>query len=123
MTVNHALEHIPLVRPVLGEVRRVLRPGGLVFISVPNLAAWPHRLRVDRFGLAFNEDHYLFFTPATLGRLLTDAGFTIVELTTPRWIDFQRGPASAYGAPFRVVNGLVERLGLGLEIFALARGA
>jgi len=123
VTVNHALEHIPLVRPVLGEVRRVLRPGGLVFVSVPNLAAWPHRLRADRFGLAFNDDHYLFFTPATLGRLLTDAGFAILELTTPRWVDFQRGPASAYGAPFRAVNGLVERLGLGLEIFALARSA
>ena len=121
VTVNHALEHIPSVRPMLGEVRRVLRPDGLLFVSVPNLAAWQHRTRLDRLGLAFSDDHYLFFTPATLRRLLADAGFTVVELTTRRWVDFQRAPATAYAAPFRAVNGLVERLGLGIEIFAFAR--
>jgi SAM-dependent methyltransferase len=90
VTVNHALEHIPHVRPVLAEVRRVLKRDGLLFVSVPNLAAWQHRARLDRFGLAFNEDHFLHFTPATLGR---------------------------------AVNGYIERLGLGIEIFALARPA
>ena len=121
VTVNHALEHIPQVRPVLAEVRQILRPNGLLFVSVPNLAAWPHRVGAHRLGLAFNDDHYLFFTPATLDRLLRAAGFTIMGLSTPRWIDFQRGPAATYSVPFRAVNGLVERLRLGLEIFALAR--
>jgi SAM-dependent methyltransferase len=121
VTVNHALEHIPRVREALGEMRRVLRPAGLLFIAVPNLAAWPHRVRLDRFALAFNPDHYLFFTRDTLGRLLTRAGFTVLELETPRWIDFQRAPAQDYAAPFRVVNGVVEWLGMGLEIFALAQ--
>jgi SAM-dependent methyltransferase len=122
VTVNHALEHIPRVRPVLDEVRRVLRPGGLLFVSVPNLGAWQHRLGLDRLGgLAFSDDHYLFFTPATLGRCLTHDGFTLVELATHRWLDFQRRPARGYAAPFRAVNALVERLGLGIEIFALAR--
>ena len=123
VTINHALEHIPRARPVLAHVRRVLRPGGLLFVSVPNLGAWPHRARVHRLGLAFNDDHYLFFTPPTLSRLLGDAGFEVLELSTPRWLDFQQGPASAYSAPFRTVNALVERLGMGLEIFALARVA
>ena len=123
VTVNHALEHIPRVREALGEMRRVLRPQGVLFVSVPNLDAWPHRVGLDRWALAFNPDHYLFFTRETLDRLLTDAGFTVLELTTPRWIDFQRAPASEYGAPFRAVNRLVERFGMGLEIFALARGA
>jgi SAM-dependent methyltransferase len=121
VTVNHALEHIPRVRPVLAEIRRVIRPSGLLFVSVPNLGAWPHRVRAHRLGLAFNDDHYLFFTPATLDRLLRGAGFKVMGITTPRWIDFQRGPASTYRAPFRAVNAVVERLRLGLEIFALAR--
>jgi SAM-dependent methyltransferase len=123
VTVNHALEHIPAVRPMLDEVRRVLRPDGILFVAVPNLAAWQHRTRLDRLGLAFSADHFLFFTPATLRRLLADAGFAVLELTTPRWVDFQRAPAAGYAAPFRAVNGLVERLGLGIEIFALARMA
>jgi len=121
VTVNHALEHIPRVRPLLTEVRRVLRPDGLLFISVPNLDAWPHRVGAHRLGLAFNDDHYLFFTPSTLDRLLRTAGFSIMGITTPRWVDFQRGPAATYPAPFRAVNSVVERMRLGLEIFALAR--
>jgi 2-polyprenyl-3-methyl-5-hydroxy-6-metoxy-1,4-benzoquinol methylase len=121
VTVNHALEHIPHVRPMLAEVRRVLRPSGLLFVSVPNVGAWPHRVGAHRLGLAFNDDHYLFFTPATLDRLLRRSGFTVMGITTPRWLDFQRGPASTYRAPFRAVNAVVERLRLGLEIFALAR--
>jgi SAM-dependent methyltransferase len=122
VTVNHALEHIPHVRPVLDEVRRVLRPGGLLFVSVPNLDAWQHRLRLDRLGgLAFGDDHFLFFTPAALRRLLATDGFAVLELGTHRWLDFQRRPASGYVAPFRALNALVERLGFGIEIFALAR--
>ena len=121
VTVNHALEHIPRVRPLLAEVRRVLRPDGLLFISVPNLDAWPHRVGAHRLGLAFNDDHYLFFTPSTLDRLLRTAGFSIMGITTPRWVDFQRGPAATYPAPFRAVNSVVEHMRLGLEIFALAR--
>jgi SAM-dependent methyltransferase len=122
VTVNHALEHIPRVRPVLEEVRRVLKPGGLLFVSVPNLGAWQHRLRLGRLGgLAFSDDHYLFFTPASLQRLLAGDGFAVIELGTHRWIDFQRQPAEEYAAPFRAMNTLVERLGLGIEIFALAR--
>ncbi len=122
VTVNHALEHIPHVRAVLGAIRRVLRPDGFLFVAVPNVAAWQHRLRLDRLGgLAFNDDHYLFFTPDALRRLLAGDGFTVVDLHTHRWLDFQRRPAPGYPAPFRAVNGLVERLGLGIEIFALAR--
>ena len=121
VTVNHALEHIPRARPLLAEIRRVLRPDGLLFVSVPNLDAWPHRVGAHRLGLAFNDDHFLFFTPSTLDRLLRTAGFSIMGLTTPRWVDFQGGPAATYSAPFRAVNAVVERMRLGLEIFALAR--
>jgi SAM-dependent methyltransferase len=121
VTVNHALEHIPRVRPLLAEVRRVLRPDGLLFISVPNLDAWPHRVGAHRLGLAFNDDHYLFFTPSTLDRLLRTTGFSVMGMTTPRWVDFRRGPAATYPAPFRAVNAVVERMRLGVEIFALAR--
>jgi SAM-dependent methyltransferase len=120
-TLNHTLGRLTPLRPVLAELRRLLRPDGLLFVSVPNLGAWPHRIGAHRLGLAFADGHRLFFTPATLERLLRDAGFKPMGLTTPRWIDFRGGPASAYPAPFRAVNALVERLRLGLEIFALVR--
>jgi SAM-dependent methyltransferase len=122
VTVNHALEHMPRVRPVLADVRRVLKPGGVLFVSVPNLEAWQHRTRLDRFGLAFNDDHYLFFTPATLNRLLGSSGFDVIEMKTSRFLDFQ-APLKEFPAAFRAVNDWFEGLGLGIEIFALAKAA
>jgi SAM-dependent methyltransferase len=122
VTANHALEHIPRVRPVLAEMRRVLKPDGLLFVSVPNLEAWQHRTRLDRFGLAFNDDHYLFFTPSTLGRLLEASGFDVLELKTSRFLDFH-APLKEFPPGFRAVNDWIEGLGLGIEIFALAKAA
>ncbi|MFL7810398.1 MAG: class I SAM-dependent methyltransferase, partial [Anaerolineae bacterium] len=61
---NTVLEHIPLVEPVLGEVSRVLRPGGRFIFCVPgddfpNLLFFPtlfRRLGLD--GMAARYERY-----------------------------------------------------------------
>lgn len=63
------LEHYAEPRLVLAEIRRVIRPGGLLFATVPfiwNLHEVPH-------------DEYRY-TPYSLERLLRAAGFTNVEV-------------------------------------------
>lgn len=44
VSCNHVLEHIFETEKFLKEIRRVLRPGGLAVISVPNCAAWMNRI-------------------------------------------------------------------------------
>ena len=84
VTMKHVLEHTPDPRRALAEVRRVLRPGGGLFVAVPH--AGYHRARRDpqrsKYFLphAHGGEHHVYYTPATLARLLRDCGFTVARM-------------------------------------------
>ncbi len=44
LSCNHVLEHVFETEKLVREFRRVLAPGGLCVIAVPNLAAWINRV-------------------------------------------------------------------------------
>jgi SAM-dependent methyltransferase len=105
----HSLEHVGDAGQALDELRRVLRPGGWLYLGVPNksrvvgylgsadattwqkitwnLADWRARLR----GRFENElGAHAGFTRAELSQLLT-ARFTNVQLLTEEFIRFKYG--------------------------------
>lgn len=122
VTLNHVLEHIADPAPFLAETRRVLADDGLLFVAVPNVRAWIRYLRGERYAWTFQDDHFLHFSTSTLPRLLARHGFRVLEVETSRWRDFHQEPRSR-PLPFRAVNRAVEMLGMGVEIFCLARAA
>ncbi len=71
----HVLEHIPRPAETLAEVHRILKPGGVVIVAVPNFSSWQARL----FGPAwFHLDpprHLYHFPLSGLRLLLQNAGF------------------------------------------------
>ena len=82
---GETLEHVVDVAQLLGEVRRVLRPGAMLLATTPNHA----RLRVAFEALAGGplerrldprSDHLRFFTAHTLRELLSGAGFEQVSV-------------------------------------------
>lgn len=79
----HVLEHLDSPRRALQEIHRVLRPGGVVVLETPNIASVWFRLFGRRWR-QFIPDHYYFFSPATLTRLLEENGFRVLALTHPR---------------------------------------
>jgi SAM-dependent methyltransferase len=76
----HVLEHFPVPGDFLKELVTVLRPGGLLFLEVPNGGSRAARADGARWWAARTEDHFFHFTPAGLKTALTSAGYEPIEV-------------------------------------------
>jgi SAM-dependent methyltransferase len=89
VVLSNVLEHALDPRQMLGDVHRLLKPGGEVWISLPNSKSWLRRL----FGRAWINWHVPFhithFSADRLRRLLSDCGFSVVseqQITPALWV-------------------------------------
>jgi SAM-dependent methyltransferase len=76
----HVLEHLPDVGSVLAACRRMLRPGGLLVVSVPNLESWQARLTRHHWFHLDLPRHYSHFGESWLTGRLSDGGFRVHEV-------------------------------------------
>jgi SAM-dependent methyltransferase len=70
---HHALEHVPDPLAVLTELRRLLKPAGVLLLAVP----YECERRYRRFDPAEPNHHLFSWNVQTLGNLVTLAGFTL----------------------------------------------
>lgn len=106
MILKFVLEHTPEPRRALREMHRVLRPGGVVYISVPHAGYWKARLWPQSYKF-FRPDwiggqHYVYFTFDSLKRILQECGFTAVRHARARFLK----KAVANGQRSLLVEGL-----------------
>ena len=84
VTMKHVLEHTPEPRAALREVRRVLRVGGGLFIAIPHggYGKSVRRPLESQFYLParHGREHFVYYTPATLTRLLESEGFRVARV-------------------------------------------
>ncbi len=74
------LEHEVEAAKVLRVSRRILRPGGVLLIKVPNFDCWNRRLVRGRRWCGFRfPDHVNYFTPRSLTDLVRAHGFEIAR--------------------------------------------
>jgi SAM-dependent methyltransferase len=104
---QHSLEHVSDPAEELTAARRLLRPGGLVLITLPNFGSWQgRRFGTDWFHLDLPR-HRSHFTPAGIRALLERIGFGVETVATS---------TSADGLPMsmRYRRGHPGRGGLGM---------
>lgn len=133
------LEHLLEPQRAATEALRVLRPGGVFLVSVPNVAYWRRRLelgllaRWNPFGddlstrEPWRDPHIRFFTPKTLRRMLEQqGGFAGVETRgfggsfLAELPGVRRFVGSEASAPYRALVRAAPTL-FGTRILAVAR--
>lgn len=103
------LEHLFDPMSVMREAERVLRPGGTMIVTVPNVAFLRSRIQMMRgiwnplgddrsVSEPWRDPHIRFFTINSLRSLMSQAGFNVVDIG---------GHFDSRKRPRRTFNGLV----------------
>jgi SAM-dependent methyltransferase len=66
--MDNVLEHIDEPAPLLAEIRRVLKPNGILMIGVPGIRGW-----------SSDDDHKIFYDKGILRECLEHNGYEIKE--------------------------------------------
>ncbi len=99
ITMAESLEHVHDPLGVLRAAHDLLRPGGTVVITVPNLDSFSFRwFGAAWFGLDLPR-HLTHFEPPTLGRMLEHAGLRVEQLRPIRHNSWLRQSAARAPAP------------------------
>ena len=80
VAMNDFLEHMPEPVVALKAVRALLDPGGVVFISTPDIGSLVARVTGERWSHIKPNEHLVYFDRRTLRRLLEETGFRVVHV-------------------------------------------
>ena len=75
------IEHVDSPRSFVRAAAERLKPGGLLVIETPNINSLPFKLMRSRWR-QFIPEHYFFFSPNTMSRLLSEHGLRIESIIT-----------------------------------------
>ncbi len=85
VTLFEVIEHLKEPLDLLGECRRILRPGGILLVGTGNAASWSTAAmgaHWEYFDISRHGGHISFYTPASLAKLAGKAGFEVAAVRT-----------------------------------------
>jgi 2-polyprenyl-3-methyl-5-hydroxy-6-metoxy-1,4-benzoquinol methylase len=86
ITMWHVLEHVHRLHEYMAQLKKLLRPGGVLLIAVPNYTSFDAQL-YGRFWAAYDVPRHLYhFSPASMRSLLKSHDLRL-EKIQPMWFD------------------------------------
>lgn len=79
---SEVIEHINNPLEEMKHFHRLLRKGGLVYITTPNFNAIERFLLKGNYNIIEYPEHLCYYTPKTINILLTRSGFKKLKITT-----------------------------------------
>ena len=80
VTMWHVFEHMRDPAWVMRECRRILKPGGLLMLAVPNTRSLQARLTGRRWFHLDPPYHFYHYTIENINRLMEEAGFEVLSV-------------------------------------------
>jgi SAM-dependent methyltransferase len=80
------LEHLYSPQQFICACKRLLKPGGILVLSVPNFYGFDI-LALSTYSNSIDHEHLNYFNPTSLPLLLTKCGLQVVDVQTPGCLD------------------------------------
>jgi SAM-dependent methyltransferase len=74
---NHSFEHVPNPVEILDEIYRILKPGGKLFVGIPNIDSIPYHIFGKYWWYLGAPVHTYNYTVSTISTLMQRSGFAI----------------------------------------------
>lgn len=112
----HVLEHVHNLYPYLAQIKKLLKPAGIVFIAVPNYTSYD-ALHYGADWAAYDVPRHLYhFSPTSMQWLLKETGFHLIQEVPMWWDSFyisllsekNRGVFGAFPKGF--FNGMISNM-------------
>jgi len=84
VTMSHTLEHLTNPFNTCKEIYRILKPGGCIYVAVPNIKCIPAKLYGRDWSWLSPPGHLFYFSPRSLRNLLEYTQFRVIKLETMR---------------------------------------
>ena len=103
VTLWHVIEHLPEPRESLQIIGRILKQGGYLMVSLPNIDSFQSRLFKGRWLHLDPPRHLFFFGASALMKVMQTFGF---EIVTIKYFSLEQNP---FGMQQSILNCLLRK--------------